>query len=98
MYFVSADKDGLKLGESLGTADPSFSNTTTMSHVHVKIKAILRRARGSLVGLPFGRHRHAGDGRTSQQTQNICITFIQHRPNVEDVGTMLYICLQIFRV
>ena len=26
----------------------------------------------------------------SQQTQNICITFIQRRPNVFDVGPTLY--------
>ena len=28
----------------------------------------------------------------SQQTQNICITFIQRRPNVFDVGPTLYQC------
>ena len=28
----------------------------------------------------------------TQQTQNICITFIQRRPNVEDVGTTWYKC------
>ena len=28
----------------------------------------------------------------SQQTQNICITFIQRRPNVFDVGPTLYKC------
>ena len=29
---------------------------------------------------------------TSQQTQNICITFVQRRPNVFDVGPTLYKC------
>ena len=29
---------------------------------------------------------------TSQQTQNICITFIQRRPNVFDVGPTLHKC------
>ena len=29
---------------------------------------------------------------TSQQTQNICITFVQCRPNVFDVGPTLYKC------
>ena len=29
---------------------------------------------------------------TTQQTQNICITFIQRRPNVFDVGPTLYKC------
>ena len=28
----------------------------------------------------------------SQKTQNICITFIQRRPNVLDVGSTLYKC------
>ena len=28
----------------------------------------------------------------AQQTQNICITFIQRRPNVFDVGPTLYKC------
>ena len=28
----------------------------------------------------------------SQQTQNICITFIQRRPNVSDIGPKLYKC------
>ena len=28
----------------------------------------------------------------AQQTQNICITFVQRRPNVEDVGPTLYKC------
>ena len=28
----------------------------------------------------------------SQQTQNICITFVQRRPNVFDVGQTLYKC------
>ena len=28
----------------------------------------------------------------SQQTQTICITFIQRRPNVFDVGPTLYKC------
>ena len=27
-----------------------------------------------------------------QQTQNICITFVQRRPNVFDVGPTLYKC------
>ena len=29
---------------------------------------------------------------TAQQTQNICITFVQRRPNVFDVGPTLYKC------
>ena len=29
---------------------------------------------------------------SSQQTQNICITFVQRRPNVFDVGSTLYKC------
>ena len=29
---------------------------------------------------------------TSQQRQNICITFVQRRPNVLDVGPKLYKC------
>ena len=29
---------------------------------------------------------------TFQQTQNICIKFIQRRPNVFDVGPALYKC------
>ena len=28
----------------------------------------------------------------TQQTQNICITFVQRRPNVFDVGPTLYEC------
>ena len=28
----------------------------------------------------------------AQQTQNICITFMQRRPNVEEVETSLYKC------
>ena len=28
----------------------------------------------------------------TQQTQNICITFVQRRPNVSDVGPTLYKC------
>ena len=28
----------------------------------------------------------------TQQTQNICITFVQRRPNVFDVGPTLYKC------
>ena len=28
----------------------------------------------------------------TQQTQNICITFVQRRPNVFDVGPALYKC------
>ena len=28
----------------------------------------------------------------SQRTQNICITFVQRRPNVFDVGPTLYKC------
>ena len=31
-------------------------------------------------------------GNTSQQTQNICITFIQCWPNIEDVGPALFKC------
>ena len=34
----------------------------------------------------------------AQQTQNICITFIQHRPNVFDVGPTLYKVIQMFCV
>ena len=30
--------------------------------------------------------------KVSQETQNICITFIQRRPNVFDVGPTLYKC------
>ena len=30
--------------------------------------------------------------RPYQQTQNICITFVQRRPNVFDVGPTLYKC------
>ena len=33
-----------------------------------------------------------GPAHTSQQTQNICITFAQCRTNVEDVGPTLYKC------
>ena len=29
---------------------------------------------------------------SAQQTQNICITFVQHRTNVADVVSMLYKC------
>ena len=29
---------------------------------------------------------------TTQQTQNICITFVQRRPNVFDAGPTLYKC------
>ena len=29
---------------------------------------------------------------TAQQTQNICIKFVQHRPNIFDVGPTLYKC------
>ena len=32
------------------------------------------------------------DGLTSQQTQSICITFVQCRTNVEDVGPTMYKC------
>ena len=32
----------------------------------------------------------------SQQTQNICITFIQRRPNVFDVGPTLTNVMQMF--
>ena len=28
----------------------------------------------------------------SQQTQNMCITFVQRRPSVKDVGSMFYKC------
>ena len=31
----------------------------------------------------------------SQQTQNICITFVQRQPNVFDVGPTLYNCYGI---
>ena len=34
----------------------------------------------------------AHGAQASQQTQNICITFIQRRPNVIDVGPSLYNC------
>ena len=34
----------------------------------------------------------------SQQTQNICITFIQRRPNVFDVGPTLHKVVQMFSV
>ena len=30
--------------------------------------------------------------RLTQQTQNICITFVKRRPNVFDVGPTLYTC------
>ena len=33
--------------------------------------------------------------RPSQQTQNICITFIQRRPNVFDAGPTLYKVIQM---
>ena len=33
---------------------------------------------------------------TSQQTQHICITFMQRRPDVFDVGPTLYKCYTIF--
>ena len=29
---------------------------------------------------------------TTQQSQNVCITFVQRRPNVFDVGPTLYKC------
>ena len=29
---------------------------------------------------------------STQQTQNICVAFVQHRPNVFDVGPKLYKC------
>ena len=32
----------------------------------------------------------------TQQTQHICITFVQRRPNVFDVGPTLYKCYTIF--
>ena len=35
---------------------------------------------------------------SAQQTQNICITFIQRRPNVFDVGPTLYKTMQMFCV
>ena len=44
------------------------------------------RRRWVNIGLTFGQHV------SSQQTQNICITFIQRRPNVFDVGPTLYKC------
>ena len=34
----------------------------------------------------------AAPGNRVQQTQNICITFIQRRPNVFDIGPTLYKC------
>ena len=34
----------------------------------------------------------------TQQTQHICITFIQRRPNVFDVGPTLYKVIQMFCV
>ena len=34
----------------------------------------------------------------AQQTQHICITFIQRRPNVFDVGPTLYKVIQMFCV
>ena len=34
----------------------------------------------------------------AQQTQNICITVIQRRPNVFDVGPTLYKVIQLFCV
>ena len=34
----------------------------------------------------------------AQQTQHICITFIQRRPNVFDVGPTLYEVIQMFCV
>ena len=37
-------------------------------------------------------------GLISQQTQNICIAFVQRRPNVEDVGPTLYKMLYKFSV
>ena len=37
---------------------------------------------------------------TTQQTQNICITYIQRRPNVFDIGPalpiMLYTCFMVY--
>ena len=36
------------------------------------------------------------DDAVSQKTQNICITFIQRRPNVFDVGPTLYKVIQMF--
>ena len=42
---------------------------------------------------PACMHRaRAAFGASSQRTQNICITFIQCRPNVFDVGPTLYEC------
>ena len=35
---------------------------------------------------------------TSQQTKNICITFVQCWTNVEDVGPTLYKCYKMFCV
>ena len=34
----------------------------------------------------------AGIDMVSQQTQNMCITFVQRRPNVKDVGPTLFKC------
>ena len=44
-----------------------------------------------------GRCRHPKFEVVSQQTQHICMTFIQHRPNVFDVGSTLYKVIQIER-
>ena len=38
------------------------------------------------------------ESRPAQQTQNICITFIQRRPNVYDVGPTLYKVIQMLCV
>ena len=35
---------------------------------------------------------HPSSQEKTQQTQNICITFVQRRPNVFDVGPTLYKC------
>ena len=38
------------------------------------------------------RYRELVDVLSFQQTQNICTTFVQRRPNVFDVGPTLYKC------
>ena len=50
-----------------------------------EVKKRAKQAHGNLV---YGEEEVS----TAQQTQNICITFIQRRPNGEDVGPTLYKC------
>ena len=40
----------------------------------------------------IGSHNYVLCEHSSQQTQNICITFVQSRPNVFDVGPTMYKC------